>query len=136
MFKNIGKKIKVLAVVFCVLGIIGSLIAGGTLLDGWGTEAIGAAIMIGGSLLSWISSFVLYGFGELVDNSTIIANSIKEKTYETISEVSQNNNMNLSNTVLELTNCKRCGQIKRIDTMHRDNDGKYICQDCYNKEIL
>ncbi|MFR5010221.1 MAG: SHOCT domain-containing protein [Acutalibacteraceae bacterium] len=33
----------------------------------------GLAVIIIGSLLSWVSSFVLYGFGELVVNSAIIA---------------------------------------------------------------
>ena len=28
---------------------------------------------VGGALLSWVSSFVLYGFGQLVENSDVIA---------------------------------------------------------------
>lgn len=34
---------------------------------------VGTAIVFIGPLLSWISSFVLYGFGELVENSAIAA---------------------------------------------------------------
>lgn len=34
---------------------------------------LGLLIIALGSLLSWVSSFVLYGFGELVSNSAIIA---------------------------------------------------------------
>lgn len=34
---------------------------------------IGILTMVLGSLLSWVSSFVLYGFGEIVENSALIA---------------------------------------------------------------
>ncbi|MBR0466727.1 MAG: hypothetical protein IJJ40_04455 [Clostridia bacterium] len=68
MFTNIGNKIKVLAEVFCWIGISASLIVGFVLI---GTNdaliGIGLGVMVIGSLLSWISSFALYGFGELID---------------------------------------------------------------------
>ena len=90
MFSNIGRKIKVLAKVFCWLGIIGSIVIGvlmisgssyftaisGNLGDDVAAFAAGSPGAFGGiifiiigSLVSWISSFALYGFGELVDNS-------------------------------------------------------------------
>ncbi len=91
MFSNIGKKIKVLAKVFCWIGIIFSFVTG--ILMGSGTSYLatlsntisgdaaafatssigvfgGIIFIVVGSLISWISSFVLYGFGELVDNSS------------------------------------------------------------------
>lgn len=71
MFKQIGKKIKVLAVVFTCLGMLGSIITGIILMANEMPE--GALIMAGGILVSWISSFVLYGFGELIDQVCIIA---------------------------------------------------------------
>lgn len=73
MFNNIGKKIKTLAQVITLIGIIASLITGIVFIalannnPGWGT--LGVLIIIIGSLISWISSFILYGFGQLVDNS-------------------------------------------------------------------
>ena len=91
MFSNIGRKIRVLAKVFCWLGIIGSVIIGVLMISGssyftaisgnLGDDAAafaagslgafgGIVFIIVGSLLSWISSFALYGFGELVDNSS------------------------------------------------------------------
>ncbi len=80
MYANIGKKIKMLAKVICWIGIILSCIIGlvNYFLSFPSEEAkiiirelfIGLAIAAGGSLISWISSFVLYGFGELIDKTS------------------------------------------------------------------
>lgn len=74
MFNNIGSKIKGLASVICFGGIILCIIIG-IVVAALDEDLIlaGFAIMILGALLSWVSSFVLYGFGELVENSAIIA---------------------------------------------------------------
>ncbi len=93
MFKNIGKKIKVLAKVLCWIGIVLSVLLGlsvillsfsggvdaslnGTPVNVSGVGAIiaGILIMIVGSLVSWISSFVTYGFGQVVDNTDKMVN--------------------------------------------------------------
>ena len=73
MFDNIGSKIKALAKVVCWIGIIGSIIAGIVMIATMGTAGIlsGFLTIILGALLSWVSSFVLYGFGEMVENSDI-----------------------------------------------------------------
>jgi len=75
MFANIGGKIKGLAVGICILGIAASVIAGLGLMTAGSAESIGVgfAILVGGSLLSWIGSFFAYGFGELIENTTVIA---------------------------------------------------------------
>ena len=82
MFNNIGGKIKGLAKFMCWLGIILSVIIGIVLIIGatnrngyyrytdTTTIIYGIIVIVMGSLLSWIGSFVLYGFGELVDNSS------------------------------------------------------------------
>ena len=88
MFDNIGGKIKGLAKVICWIGIIISVIVGIILLanstidygkgifGGKQTDplmvAAGLGVMIVGSLFSWLGSFVLYGFGQLVENSSSI----------------------------------------------------------------
>lgn len=74
MFDNVGSKIKALASFFCWGGIIASVI-GGIIVITLDEDLVWArlAVIIIGSLLSWVSSFVLYGFGELVVNSAIIA---------------------------------------------------------------
>lgn len=85
MFNNIGSKIKGLASVICFGGIILCIIIGIVVaaLDEYLLLA-GFAIMILGALLSWVSSFVLYGFGELVENSAIIAGkeTLNENEYK------------------------------------------------------
>lgn len=67
MFDNIGGKIKALAMGITILGITASVIWGLTiLLEG---DFVGLVIMLGGSLAAWIGSFLIYGFGELIDNT-------------------------------------------------------------------
>ena len=80
MFKNIGGKIKELAQVICIVGIVISVVAGISMIysgfdsyNGDTMVGMGFAVMIGGSLLSWIGSFFAYGFGELFENTTVIA---------------------------------------------------------------
>lgn len=83
MFTNIGGKIKKLTEIICIIGILSSFIGGMSLITiglnsyhGEGQVAIGIAVLIVGSLLSWIGSFFAYGFGELIENTTIIAELI------------------------------------------------------------
>ena len=75
MFFNVGEKIKVVARVWCFIGIVVSVVTGLALcaLDG-DLVLIGLIITIAGSLISWISSLVVYGFGQMVSNSDILAN--------------------------------------------------------------
>ena len=70
MFDNIGGKIKTLAQVFCWIGIVSSALSGLVIMfdDDFLLGILIAAI---GALLSWISSFTLYGFGQLIENSEI-----------------------------------------------------------------
>ena len=73
MFQNIGKKIKTLAVVVCWIGIAGSVI-GGIVMCAVGADLSGGDLLIGlglpliflGPLFSWIGSFVLYGYGDMI----------------------------------------------------------------------
>lgn len=77
MFDNIGNKIKTLAKVVCFIGIVSSLITGivlGNLLS----SGVGLVIIILGCLLSWIGSFFTYGFGELIEKTTEIANNTRQ----------------------------------------------------------
>ncbi len=73
MYQNIGKKIKLLAkIIFFIFAMIGFL--GGLVLfmagNGEGLIVIiGLLIMIIIPLIAWISSWLLYGFGELIDKA-------------------------------------------------------------------
>lgn len=77
MFDNIGGKIKGASVTICVIGIIASLCAGFFFLRE--DLFLGVVIMIAGSLVSWLGSFFSYGFGQLIENSDIIAKTIKRE---------------------------------------------------------
>lgn len=83
MFNNIGGKLKVWAKILCYAGMSLSLIIGSIIMimggvTGMITFGIGFLTIVGGSLVSWISSFWAYGFGTLVENSDIIAKKVKE----------------------------------------------------------
>jgi hypothetical protein len=76
MFQNIGKKIKTVAIVIMIVGIVLSVLGG--LFAFWGgflgidfiTALVGFVMIASlGILFSWLSVFILYGFGELVDQS-------------------------------------------------------------------
>lgn len=73
MFKNIGKKIKTLAKIICIAGISFFVIFGLVMLlvsiEDSRYIVIGILYLLFGPIFSWICSFTLYGFGELIDNS-------------------------------------------------------------------
>ena len=80
MFDNIGAKIKTAAKIFCLIGIFFSIIGSfGLMVFSVGNTTVPnvlLAILMAalGSLLSWLGSFGIYGFGELVENSDIRTN--------------------------------------------------------------
>ena len=88
MYSNIGKKIQGLAKIFAILGIITCVVIGGLIIqsaegayryDEIGLT-VGIVVIALGSILSWIFSFVLYGFGRLVENSDIIARQYRRNS--------------------------------------------------------
>ncbi len=79
MFNNIGSKIKSLAEIVCRIGIAISVLIGVILLfqaDSYGI--LGLLVGAVGALLSWIGAFVLYGFGQLVENSDILVENSRK----------------------------------------------------------
>lgn len=71
MFRNIGWKIKSVAEVFCYMGIAISVVIGFLVLrDG---ILMTAFAIVAGTLLSWLGSLALYGFGELIEDTHRIA---------------------------------------------------------------
>lgn len=75
MFDNIGGKIKVTAQVICWVGIIISVLIGLA-----SFENGGIVLIILGSLSSWVGSFVLYGFGQLIENSDVLVELKKSES--------------------------------------------------------
>lgn len=76
MFSNVGGKIKKLAVILCILGIIGSVTYAIIFFSNSSRyqdlTLYGVLILVGGCLLSWIGSFFTYGFGELIERTVSI----------------------------------------------------------------
>lgn len=72
MFNNIGKKIKLLAKFGCWVGIICCVIAGIIFLafvgEDWWWIIPGLLTLLLGPILMWIGSWLLYSWGDLVDN--------------------------------------------------------------------
>ena len=82
MFHNIGGKIKALAKICTWIGIVSSILFGSFVIFESGfdeTFFMGLLIIILGPLSSWIGSFLLYGFGQLIENSDKIARSLESK---------------------------------------------------------
>ena len=77
MFNNIGFKIKMLARILTALGMVLSGIFG--LITMFGSAAAGFSIIVVGCLGSWVGSFLLYGFGELIENVTEINEKLKKQ---------------------------------------------------------
>lgn len=81
MFKNVGKKIMTFSKVYfwvtaplCVLGGFGTIMEAVDSLYGSVEDAVaGFIIMLLCPLLCWITSLLLYGFGQLIENTAFIA---------------------------------------------------------------
>ena len=85
MFENIGQKIKTFAKVICWLGIVCSCIAGIVILiitEFWDFGIVYLLLSLGvvgvGSVLSWVSSLCVYGFGELIVKVTQIEQNMRD----------------------------------------------------------
>ena len=129
MFDNVSEKIKVIAKVIFGFGVVvclgGIIVALGRAFNWWYDDAItfvGISIAVGGIGIS-LSSFLVFGFGKLVENSTTIAHSInlsknekeEEKTTPTSNVYDTPwicKNCNTSNPASE-TVCHKCGQSKK-----------------------
>lgn len=123
MFKNIGKNLKNIAKILCIIGMVISVIYGisiAFLIVGAGSEStnifkIIAALVLGIVLaailcfLCWLGYATLYGFGKLIENSDkMLQNS------ERILMLAQKNNSQEENQYVtpesNLTwTCSKCG---------------------------
>lgn len=114
MFNNIGGKIKSFATILTVIGIALSVIIGFVIMFGYPsieTFLIGLVVIAIGSLMSWLSSFLLYGFGQLIENSDIIA-----KNFRTTNNTSNNiNNLSYKGNADRQWRCSHCGNMISSD---------------------
>lgn len=84
MFDNIGNKIKSVASFICVVNIIVDCILGLFLIFSGGV-LLGLFLIVIGALISWVNSFLLYGFGELIA-TTQANNRILEQIMNNLQE--------------------------------------------------
>lgn len=131
MFRNIGSKIMILAKVNFIIGVIAASAVGimiairfAELSDWYGDEYAAYGVLLCllivgvGSLLAWIGSFVLYGFGKLVQSNENIENYLTSNSNNSIQYI-QSTNVNDNLT------CSNCG--------NKVNNDSAFCNNCGNK---
>lgn len=129
MYDNIGGKIKGLAKAIFIIEAIVTIITGIMLLITGELALFGLLILICGPLIAWVSSWVLYAFGELVEDVGIIRYQTQKdenatpKLNGSIQSKRTNNTPNVSNA--NEIFCKTCGADITFD--------KNRCHVCKNK---
>ncbi len=78
MLSNVGHKIKILAILILVFGVIATVIWGIVLLNR--EESSGWTVLILGPLTACVIYFLLYGFGELIERVAAIDQKLGELT--------------------------------------------------------
>lgn len=137
MFKNIGEKIKTLAIACTIIGCILSL-AGAIYCWATGIVFLGFIILILGCLFSWVGSFVLYGFGELITQTTNIAKGNQRMQMLSIYKNSEESNNIAKETIEEIQSeviedyeYEKHGYIDELDKINKPK--KDECPSCFNK---
>ena len=102
MYDNIGEKIKGLAKVMFIVEAIAAVIGGLVLLVGK-LLAIGLLTLFLGPVVAWVSSWLLYGFGELIDNVCRIAANTRTLKNESTSFNTANNAVNKMESSKEIS---------------------------------
>ena len=113
MYDNIGGKIKGLAKVIFIIEAIGTIIAGIVLLITGDLALFGLLILICGPLVAWVSSWILYAFGELVEDVGTIRYQVQhEKSTKQKSKGVPTSNPEIMPPNLSNRNkvfCEKCG---------------------------
>ena len=121
MYSEDGRKIKKVSMILFVLGIIGSVIWGGsTLFDRYGGFVLGITIIISGILVAFVNKIILDGFATLVDNSErncslneqiveMLKNPKGSKSNSSTSAPSSWNNAKQPSTNTQEWTCPNCG---------------------------
>lgn len=83
MFENAGGKIKLVAFVLCILGIVASVFYGiFVFVQDSRLFFSGLVIMLVGSVCSWIVALFAYGFGQLIENSDVVIEHLEQGSGE------------------------------------------------------
>lgn len=132
MYNNIGRKIKMLATIVFIIGCVGSAIAGISLISAYESIlSFGGLIIILGPLASWISTCLLYGFGQLIENSDIIANKCTDLKSNPEKHDKDNEFWHQTFNNDESHNCQADSQIKNCKTPIKNTvTNKFNCPTC------
>lgn len=131
MFNNVGKKLKWLAV-FCTIAGAFSSIVYGVILMYSDSALLGFLVIIIGALISWLSSLLMYGVGELNDNGSDYEKTIIEKLdkmEKQIEQMEKQTTNRAESTPIELSQQK----IVPISTEPAP-EGKWRCPNCGSLE--
>lgn len=80
MFHDIGKKLKTIAEIVTVAGSPLFIFAGlAYMAMGEDVAFIGLSIALGGTLCCVIGGFMIYGFGQLIENTDVLAAEAKNR---------------------------------------------------------
>ncbi len=87
MYDNIGRKIKNLAAIIAFIQAIipitiGILMIISSMDSKDGSVVPGVLVMVIGSILAWISSWLLYGFGELIEKACDIEYYLRRNSHK------------------------------------------------------
>ena len=126
MFANIASTLKTFAMVLLLLGIFVSIIAFIVILgmdDGLFIAAIG--ILLGGVVGSFVNAWLMYGFGELIDKATEIAENTRP--------ASANNADNVIPS-LPKAECLDNSNAETQQTPINGNKAKYLYDNAYYKD--
>jgi len=77
MFENVGEKLRVIAMIFFALGVLGSIVCGIMFLCN-DDYIVAVLVAILGSTSVYLTSLYIYAFGELVDNSDITIRNLNQ----------------------------------------------------------
>ena len=119
MYDNIGGKIKVLSIVIFIFESLVAVAAGCSILaESFANEYIshisGLFILILGPIVAWISSWLLYGFGQLIENSDKMVVLSKQNLYLKREHVLGSTEKHSD----EKWKCEKCGSIVTASLDH------------------
>ena len=134
MLNNPGTKLKIIAEIFLALGIIGSIIMGIFVYTNFPPVEDGydillmcltiGGVVVGGILCSWFATLGVAAFGELVENSTILAKKSRKETYNNTNFYSPENSSD-EFSIAQLSSEEILGRIYSEDW---SDDYKVLCK--------
>ena len=81
MYKQIGEKIKGIAEGIFIVGVIASVAVAYVFWTGTKKILIGLLIVLVGIIASWLSTILLYGFGQLISTNEEIRDLLEKQNH-------------------------------------------------------